>query len=203
MVENNEIRCNSLIHFYLPPGEHNIIWERFKNGDLHALEEIYSAHVKSMIRYGRKITHNLDLIQDSIQDLFIELWKNRRNLSGTTHPEYYLFRALRNKLAKAHSRQSFISESELRLASDSLQVEYVELEIMAREVEAQTRNTLKHLLEQLPLRQQEVIHLRFYHNFPYEQIAELMGMNYQSVLNLMQRALKALRKAYAARQDRF
>ena len=187
----------------MPPGEYNIIWERFKNGDLQALEEIYRTHVKSMVRYGRKITHNHDLIQDSIQDLFIELWKNRQNLADTTHPQYYLFRALRNKLAKAHSRQSFVSESELRLASDSLHVEYVELEIMAREVEVQTRNTLKSLLEQLPLRQQEVIHLRFYHNFPYEQIAELMTMNYQSVLNLMQRALKALRKAYAARPGRF
>lgn len=155
-----------------------------------------------MIRYGRKITHDLDLIQDSIQDLFIELWKNRQNLSETTHVEYYLFRALRNKLAKAHSRRSFVSESEMRLASDNLQVEYVELEIMSREVEVQTRNTLKQLQEQLPLRQQEVIHLRFYHNFSYEQIAELMGMNYQSVLNLMQRALKALRKAYVTRPDR-
>ncbi len=187
----------------MPPGEYNIIWERFKNGDLLALEEIYRTYVKSMARYGRKITHNHELIQDSIQDLFIELWKNRQNLADTTHPQYYLFRALRNKLAKAHSRQSFVSESELRLASGSLQAEYVELEIMAREVEVQTRNTLKSLLEQLPLRQQEVIHLRFYHNFSYEQIAELMTMNYQSVLNLMQRALKALRKAYAARPDRF
>lgn len=177
-------------------------WARLKNGDLAALEGIYRAHVQSLVRYGLKITHDPDLVKDSIQDLFLEIWRNRQNLADTAQPKYYLFRALRNKLSRAHNQQSYISEGELWLASGSLQVDYVELEIMAREVEAQHRTTLRQLLEKLPRRQQEAIYLRFYHNIPYENIAEMMSMNYQSVLNLMQRALKTLRKEYAARFPR-
>jgi RNA polymerase sigma factor (sigma-70 family) len=173
-------------------------WRRFKDGDITALEGIYRAHVQSLINYGLKITDDLDLIKDSIQDLFIELWKGRQNLADTHDPKFYLFRALRNKLSKALSRQSFVSEAEMQLSSDNLLTAYVELEITAKEQELQTRGILQLLLQKLPKRQQEAIYLRFYHNFPYEVIASMMNMNYQSVLNLMQRALKTLRKEYTS-----
>lgn len=181
---------------------HDIEWSRFKNGDVNALESVYRDHVRSLINYGLKITHDLDLIKDSIQDLFIELWKNRQNLADTDQPKFYLFRALRNKLAKTISRQSFVSEAEMQLASDNLLTEYIELEIVDKEQQMQTSVTLKQLLEKLPKRQHEVIYLRFYHNFSYEIIASMMNMNYQSVLNLMQRALKSIRKEYSSTSSR-
>lgn len=173
-------------------------WRRFKDGDVKALEGIYRDHIKSLINYGLRITPDLNLVKDCIQDLFIELWKNRQNLADTDQPKYYLFRALRNKLSRAVTHQSFVSEAEMQLPSNDLLTNHIELEMLAREQEIQTRKTLQQLLEKLPRRQQEVIYLRFYHNFPYEVIASTMNMNYQSVLNLVQRALKALRQAYAA-----
>ncbi len=171
-------------------------WSRFKNGDVDALESIYRLHVQSLINYGLKITDDLNLVKDSIQDLFIELWKGRQNLADTDQPKYYLFRALRNKLVKRTARQSFISEEELQLVEGNLQTEYVELTIVYKEQQSQTNGVLKQVLERLSKRQQEAIYLRFYHNFSYETIASMMNMNYQSVLNLVQRALKSMRKEY-------
>jgi RNA polymerase sigma-70 factor (ECF subfamily) len=171
-------------------------WRRFKNGDMKALEAIYKTHINALINYGLRITSDLNLVKDSIQDLFIELWRNRQNLADTDQPKFYLFRALRNKLSRAATQQSFVSEAEMQLSPGDLLTSPIELEILAREQELQTRKTLHQLLDKLPRRQQEVIYLRFYHNFPYETIAATMNMNYQSVLNLVQRALKTLRQAY-------
>lgn len=183
-------------------GNCNIEWARFKSGDINALESIYREHITSLINYGLKITDDLDLIKDSIQDLFVEIWKNRQNLADTDQPKFYLFRALRNKLSRALSRQSFVGEAELQLSSGALVTEYVELDFSAKEQQIQLRGTIKQLLEKLPRRQQEAIYLRFYHNFPYESIASMMNMNYQSVLNLMQRALKSMRKVYPGLSSR-
>jgi RNA polymerase sigma factor (sigma-70 family) len=177
-------------------------WMRFKKGDINALERIYRKHIRSLINYGLKITDDLDLIKDSIQDLFIELWKGHQNLADTDQPKFYLFRALRNKLAKALSKQSFVGESEMQLSSDSLFTDYIELEISVKEQEVQTSDMLQRLIKKLPRRQQEAIYLRFYHNFPYEIIASMMNMNYQSVLNLMQRALKTMRRVYPGTRTR-
>ncbi|MFM9907740.1 MAG: RNA polymerase sigma factor [Chitinophagaceae bacterium] len=171
-------------------------WSRFRNGEVDALECIYRDNIKSMINYGLKITSDLDLIKDSIQDLFIELWKSRQNLSDTDQPKFYLFRVLRNKLSKVISHQSFVSEREMKLSFDSLHTEYVELEIVYKEQQVENNNTLSQLLKKLPHRQQEAIYLRFYQNLPYEVIAATMNMNYQSVLNIMQRALKTLRMEF-------
>lgn len=164
-----------------------------------AFERIYRMHVRPMMRYGLKITDDPALVQDCIQDLFEEIWKTRQQLSNTPYPRFYLLRALRNKLSKALSRKSFVSNGEFNIASGDLFSRCVELDIVARETEAQHNETLRHLLDSLPRRQQEAIHLRFYHNVPYESIAEMMDMNYQSVLNLVQRALKALRKGFSVK----
>ena len=177
-------------------------WSRFKNGDVNAFESIYKTHVRALINYGLKITDDLDLIKDNIQDLFIELWKSRQNLGDTDQPKFYLFRALRNKLAKALSQQSFVSEAEMQLASNNLLSDHIELELVDKEQQIQTSSTLKQLLAKLPRRQHEAIYLRFYHNFSYEIIASMMNMNYQSVLNLMQRALKSMRKEYSSTSSR-
>ncbi|MBS1604009.1 MAG: sigma-70 family RNA polymerase sigma factor [Bacteroidetes bacterium] len=175
----------------------DIEWSRLKAGDVKALESIYLAYVGSMLSYGLKITADIDLVRDSIQDLFIELWKSRENLADIVQPKFYLFRALRNKLSRSLSRQSFVSEAEMQLSFDSQSTAYVELEIAIREEEAEVRSSLSQVIDKLPRRQQEVIYLRFYQDFSYETIAVMMEMNYQSVLNLAQRALKSLRSAYA------
>ncbi|WP_341836648.1 sigma-70 family RNA polymerase sigma factor [Chitinophaga pollutisoli] len=182
--------------------DHDMDWIRMKSGDLSAFERIYRAHVRPMMRYGLKITDDPALVQDCIQDLFEEIWNTRQHLSDTPYPKFYLLRALRNKLSRQLSKQSFIRNGELNLASGELLSGYVELDIVARETETHNRQTLRELLDGLPRRQQEAIHLRFYHNIPYENIAEMMDMNYQSVLNLVQRALKSLRKGFSLKSPR-
>ena len=52
-------------------------WSAFKNGSEDAFAEIYREHVKGLLNYGYKVTSDRRLIEDSIQDLFYELWKNR------------------------------------------------------------------------------------------------------------------------------
>ena len=158
--------------------------------------------MQSLVSYGSKICDDAAVVNDCIHDLFLELWKYRSNLADTDDPRFYLFRALRNKLLKALSQRSFVSISEMQLASGDLPVTHIELDILAREEEAHTRDTLKMLMDKLPRRQQEVISLRFYSNFSYETIAGIMDMNYQSVLNLLHRALKTLRSKYSSHHTR-
>jgi RNA polymerase sigma-70 factor (ECF subfamily) len=173
-------------------------WSRLKAGDSKSLETLYREHVKLLINYGLRITASHDLVKDCIQDLFVELWKNRQNLADTTEPKFYLFKALRNKISRALSQKSFVSEGEIHLSLDGLVSDYIELDIIAKERELLNRKYLQELLKKLPRRQQEVVYLRFFHNFSYEAISAVMNMNYQSVLNLMQRALKTLRKGYSS-----
>ena len=57
------------------------------------------------------------------------------------------------------------------------------------------QSKITELLNQLPKRQKEVIYLHYFEDMDYNQIAEIMSINYQSVLNLTQKALQKLRSA--------
>ena len=69
-------------------------------------------------------------------------------------------------------------------------------EIVVRNEEYEAlRSRIVALLNTLPQRQKEAIYLHYFENMEYAQIAEVMGINYQSVLNLTQKALQKLRTA--------
>jgi RNA polymerase sigma factor (sigma-70 family) len=49
-----------------------------------------------LYRYGIRLSGNDDLVKDSIQDLFLQLWKNRENLRPVDNLKPYLFKSFRN-----------------------------------------------------------------------------------------------------------
>jgi RNA polymerase sigma factor (sigma-70 family) len=52
-------------------------------------------------------------------------------------------------------------------------------------------------VNQLPARQKEIIYLRIYKGLSYEEISQVMQLNYQVVRNLLSQALKSFRKIIA------
>ncbi len=61
---------------------------------------LYKSHIEILYRYGHKLTTDTQLVEDSIQDMFIELWNSRKRLSDTDSIKYYLFRILRRKITQ-------------------------------------------------------------------------------------------------------
>src|SRR5262249_3441008 len=100
-----------------------------------------------------------------------------------------------------HEKTGFAHAEKIAAATNYLyhdSNDNIESEIIGKEDEAMRIKMLADALKDLSLRQQEVIQLRFYQGFKNEQIAELMGMNYQSVSNLLGRALLRLREKIEA-----
>src|SRR5262245_24498141 len=82
------------------------LWTAFRMGDEKALVSIFDRFTKLLYNYGYKIVREEDVVKDAIQDLFIELWKNRETLGDTTSIKFYLFKSLRRKLIRIESRAS-------------------------------------------------------------------------------------------------
>ena len=55
------------------------------------------------------------------------------------------------------------------------------------------RQQLKAGLSEVSDRQREVLFLRYYEGLTYEEISEVMDLQYQSIRNLVSRALKKLK----------
>lgn len=61
-------------------------------------------------------------------------------------------------------------------------------------VPAQDHSALRNAMRQLPVRLASVIHLQYYENLSYKQIAEQLGISVKAVESLLVRAKKILRK---------
>ena len=177
----------------------SVLWSQFKGGSREAFAEIYSSQIDALIGYGTKFCSDSELLKDTIQDLFVELWKSRQNLVQPKCLSFYLFKALRYKLTRALKLSrpheslsaSIFPDSDAGMSSttNSIETEVIDKEMLDAQI-----NSLRNAISTLTKRQQEAIQLRFYQGFTNEQIAELMEMNYQSVCNLLYSALNRIKK---------
>lgn len=179
----------------IAPTESNGLWSKLKQNDTTALEELYSLYINDLLNYGNKLTSETALLKDCIQDVFIELWKYRETIADVCNPKFYLLKSLRNKIAKTTAAVPiFITNKNVDDLFEVAGTEMPDYMLLQSEEELANAQLLKTLLNKLTVRQREAIYLHFYHNLSYEEMAHIMNMNYQSVLNLIQRALKTLRQ---------
>jgi DNA-directed RNA polymerase specialized sigma24 family protein len=55
-------------------------WNEMCQGNSSAFEKLYSYFAQDLFRYGYRISSNHELVQDTIQDLFLHLWNKRTDL---------------------------------------------------------------------------------------------------------------------------
>lgn len=171
----------------------HLLWERFKQGDRDAFRSLYELFVPALLNYGAKLSSDANVVEDCIQDLFIELWSSGQKLSSTTSVKFYLFKALRNKITRTQNVRSLSSA----MTTDELElyerIPSEEDNIINMETHLSSVEILQEQIKLLPERQREAINLRYYHNFSNEEMAEIMGINYHSACKSLYAALKSLK----------
>lgn len=156
-------------------------------------EEVYSQHIDALHNYGTKFNANRELIEDSIQDLFADLWERRHELDSILSIRTYLLGALRRKLLrKIYSDREYVYDTEefngffeMRLLQDAEGNEPLSEEHVQQ---------IKMAFEKLTEKQKEVIYLRFYNQLSFKEIAEVMSVQTRTVYKLAYRAISLLKE---------
>ncbi|WP_215225604.1 RNA polymerase sigma factor [Echinicola shivajiensis] len=171
-------------------------WEDLRNGDKSGLKAIYSFYVEDMYRYGMAILNNKSFVKDCVQEVFISLWKYRKNLREETNVKQYLFKSLSNKIQKEVAKESKLYHSnEIDKFEFNLVTESFERQIIDEQQRSSIQKKLSKSLSSLPSRQREVIHLLFFEELTYEEVSKLMGINIRSVYTLAWKAISSLKKS--------
>lgn len=174
------------------------LWNAFQRGDVNAFEEIYRTHSAPLFAYGKRLSADHDLVQDTVQDIFVEIWTRRATLRDLHTIKYYLFRIMRNKLARLHQKAAvLVHDDDVSFDFQRLFSPAIDDLITQEETSVEQVARLQQSIRQLPGRQREAIMLAFYDNFSNEEIAGIMGINHQSVINHLNRGLTTLRDLLA------
>lgn len=170
------------------------LWKDMISGNKKSFEDLYKQYFQALINYGFRITKNENLIEDAVQELFISIWNNRTNLSEVNEVKFYLFRSLKNRILRQLEKDVFDKSEDVDVYLDFLNSISEEQKKIDSEQFDANLDTLQRAIAHLPIRQQEVINLKYYHDFTLDEIAKLMDVNKQSVSNLLFRSYAILRK---------
>ncbi|BAV09420.1 Sigma-70 region 2 [Filimonas lacunae] len=58
-------------------------------------KQLYTLHYRKLFNYGKKFTTNIALIEDSIQDVFLDYWKRSAQMEQPQALTPYFFSAFR------------------------------------------------------------------------------------------------------------
>lgn len=166
-----------------------LLWESFRDGDRGAFATLFRTHYELMYRYGGKFTTDNNLLEDCIQELFIELWQAKTR-TPVVSVRAYLLKSLKYKLLKEYRK----SRDTVPMAGWEGAFEWShESFLIAEEEDDEKKRRLGKALEQLSGRQKEIIYLKYYQNLSYEEVSEIMNINYQVARNLLYQAIRSLK----------
>jgi RNA polymerase sigma factor (sigma-70 family) len=167
------------------------LWDAFLKSDRNALGMLFSRHYPMLFQYGCKISQDTATIEDCIQELFSDLWRNRPQTPSVSI-KAYLLKALKYKILRQLGKNQKVSlENDpdvglFEISHEAFLIETYENKRKALQVAA--------ALNQLSPRQKEVVYLKFYQNLKYEELSLVMNINYQVARNLLYQAMRSMKK---------
>jgi RNA polymerase sigma-70 factor (ECF subfamily) len=169
-------------------------WDALRNGDPDSLSALYNRYFKLLYNYGRKISAEKKSVEDAIHDVFVDLWRFRKNISPTTSVKFYLYRSLRRRLVRNHEAVGYVMDDGIIREELLENVPCTEHDMIEKETQHHRITHLKSLLNDLSPRQYEAMILRFYDELSFEEIGAILNVNEQSARNLVQRGLAQLKQ---------
>lgn len=156
-----------------------------------AYTDLIQKYSKQLFDFGYRFCPDEDIVKDCIQQLYLDLWNRRFDISESSTIKSYLFKAIRNRVLREKSKwlkNELLDEDYdfvLELAIDSkLITDTANLELAEK---------VRRAIQTLPSRQREIIYLKFFEDLDIQQISSIMNINKQSAHNLLQKAYNSIR----------
>ncbi len=171
------------------------LWKHVCAGEQEAYALLHYELYPGLFAYTRSILKDEDMTNDLVQDLFVKLWVKKGSIGHIENVKAYFYRAARslsiNLLRSLKTQQSRLGN----FSSDEIQFSMEDL-IIAEEQNVSLKKAVHEALNKLPSKQREIIHLSFFESLNYNQIADITGIKYQSVVNHVYRAVQLLRAEF-------
>lgn len=169
------------------------IVDRIRSGDREAYRRAFRAHCEDLCRFALKYVDHLRVAEDLVQDVFFDLWVERRSLEVEQSLEAYLYGMVRHR-AITHLRQKQARGTWMRKGGiQNLSPEFLADGSGDGLENKEQKQRAKRAIEALSERQYQVFVLSRRYELTYSEIAVALDISIKTVETHMSRALKFLR----------
>lgn len=164
------------------PNEHGNLLNLIAGGDETAFRQLYDLYAGKIYTLAVTYLKSPLAAQDIVQEVFIKIWDKRATLHEIENFPAYLHVMSRNLLIDQLQKKLPAYSENNWTDNTQQQLDYRELETLIRRS-----------VEQLPFRQQQIYRLSRDHHLTHRQIAQELGISYDTVREHMSKALKSIR----------
>jgi len=155
-------------------------------------EEILQRFEIPLLQYAARITGDRERARDVVQETFVKFQRNGA-MNRADEPTTWLFTVCRTaalNVCRKERRMMYLDEKTIELRETEEPLPFDRLE------QKEAAGFLLRIVTTLPVRQQEVIQLKFQSDLSYQQLAKIMKTTANNVGVLLHTALKTLRQRY-------
>ena len=150
------------------------IIRKINQGDPGAFRQLYSAYYTYLCAVATKYIHQAEDAQEIVNDVFLNIWKNKVELTAPVGP--YLIRAVKNRCINYITRQKMTEVSLTDVQEQLLTIQEEEVGKDENPLAYLENKELEELIEKavktLPPKCRTIFEQHLYQNMSYEEIAK-------------------------------
>jgi RNA polymerase sigma-70 factor (family 1) len=169
-----------------------ILLESFKNGDREAFYSIYQQFVRPLTYFTVNIINSPTDAEDIVANAFGKLYHQRVQMKSLDHVKRWLYIIVRNEsidYLRLRTRRRETQENLTYLDTG------VEVQAETERIKSLLLQDVLQEIEKLPQQRRTILRLYFFEQKETREIANLLNISPQTVLNHKTKALDALRKS--------
>lgn len=174
------------------PSDSELI-ERIRSGDKAAYRILFNRFYRELVGTAVNILKNEDKGKDAVQEVFLQIWKNRETLEIRTSLGAYLKRGVINRsLNQVKYAKNFVQEDKLidEPSSNTTALDDLALDDL--------ESALQEALNLLPERCRLVFVMKRLEGLSHKEISEALGISPKTIENQITKAMKVLKEALQA-----
>lgn len=156
-----------------------------------ALEELFNYYYPRLYNFSRVFLKQDNGIDDLLQEVFLKIWQNRRNITNSYTFNSYIFTITKNLLL--NELRSRLNDQRMRdqIYKASVAKEYL---LFQNTEYDELREKVESLINELPPKQRDIFRLSRYEGLSHKEIAEKLNITTKTVEYHISRAISFLKE---------
>lgn len=174
--------------------ENLAVYVQRNNGD--GFGEIIDRFEKPLLRYALRLSGDIDMSEDIVQESFISAYKNINSFDSNRKFSSWIYRITHNfaiNIIKKHSRIVPFENDQIKDEKNRIHEKDTEIDL------EKDKKVLEKNLNLLPVKYKEIIVLRYFEDKSYEEISDICHIPTSTVGVRISRGLKILKDKIGSR----
>ncbi|WP_163409843.1 RNA polymerase sigma factor [Flavobacterium ajazii] len=167
--------------------EINIALEELQKQNKTVYKNVFNHFYKGLVLYANNFLFDQQASEDVVQEVFIALWENAKDIEIKTSLKAYLFAMVRNRCINYLKAVKVTDDLNL-IDLNSMLILDEDLDLISDEEKNILYNQILKIIATFPESMQQVFKLKFIENYSYNEIADELGISVNTVKTQLQRA---------------